>query len=282
MKFDEIASLSEKLSETDSRNEKIGLISDFLKSLRPEDLTRACRMIIGRAFPKSSQKKTKVSKKSLLNALSKIAETEKYDQYYDKYGDFGEVIGRLISEEAKKQSTLRTEENSLESVQNFLNELNETEGKGSIKKREKLIEARFSQLNRLGSKYLSKILLGSSRHGVSDGLVARAIAKAWNAPVEEVRTAYMITGDIGKVAELTKNKELGKVEIKYHRPFLPMLAEMSDSAGDIKEELGYCLCEEKLDGVRIQIHKDGEIKFYTRNLNRVTSNFPELVKGLKK
>ncbi|KXA90805.1 hypothetical protein AKJ64_05220 [candidate division MSBL1 archaeon SCGC-AAA259E17] len=57
MKFDEIASLSEKLSETDSRNEKIGLISDFLKSLRPEDLTRACRMIIGRAFPKSSQKK---------------------------------------------------------------------------------------------------------------------------------------------------------------------------------------------------------------------------------
>ncbi|KXB01593.1 hypothetical protein AKJ41_00915 [candidate division MSBL1 archaeon SCGC-AAA259O05] len=133
----------------------------------------------------------------------------------------------------------------------------------------------------LGVKYVSKILLGSSRHGVSDGLVIHAIADFWNAPVEKVRKAYMLTGDLGEAAVRAKRGKLDNVRLEYQRPFLPMLAEMADSASEISDEMGYCLCEEKLDGVRIQVHKGEDIEFYTRNLNRATGNFPEIVESLE-
>ncbi|KXA93895.1 hypothetical protein AKJ65_05830, partial [candidate division MSBL1 archaeon SCGC-AAA259E19] len=120
MRFKDVATLCERLSKTDSRNDKIRLISDFVGNLDSKNLRRACRMIIGRPFPKSCQKKTNVSKKSLLNALEGIIETEKYDEYYDKYGDFGEVIRRLFLESEEKQSTLKPEENSPEAIQDFL------------------------------------------------------------------------------------------------------------------------------------------------------------------
>lgn len=281
MRFKEIAFLCETLSKIGSRNEKIRLISDFIHDLDSGNIRRACRMIIGRPFPKSSQKRTNVSKKSLLNALDGIIRTEKYDSFYDKYGDFGEVISQLFQESKKKQSTLKSEENTLKAIQNFLDRLNEARGRGSGKERSKLIEAEFSQLTPLEIKYASKLLLGSSRHGVSDGLVIHAIADSWNASVEKVRKAYMLTGDLGEAAVMAKREKLDDVEIEYQRPFLPMLAEMAASASEISKEMRYCLCEEKLDGVRIQVHKNDKIEFYTRNLNRITGNFPEVVENLE-
>ncbi len=281
MRFKEIASLCERISEIDSRNEKIKQISEFIQPLDSENLRRVCRMIIGRPFTKSSQKSTNISKKSLLNALEGIIDTEKYEEYYDRYGDFGEVISQLFRESKNKQSTLKTEENSPKAIQGFLDRLSEIQGKGSAKDRNKIIEAKFSQLDPLEIKYVSKLLLGASRHGVSDGLVIHAIADSWDVPVEEVRKAYMLTGDLGEAAVLARRKSLDEVKIEYQRPFLPMLAEMAESVSEIKKEMGYCLCEEKLDGVRIQVHKGEEIELYTRNLNRATENFPEIVEDLE-
>ncbi|KXB06864.1 hypothetical protein AKJ51_02635 [candidate division MSBL1 archaeon SCGC-AAA382A20] len=280
MKFKEVACLCERLSKINSRNEKIGLISNFLRGLDPNDVKRACRMIIGRPFPKSSQKRTNVSKKSLHNALEGIIETEKYNEYYDKYGDFGEVISQLLRESEEKQSTLKQERNSLKAIQNFLDSLSRIQGEGSVKERNKLIEAKFSHFDPLEGKYMSKLLLGSSRHGVSDSLVIHAISDSWDALVEKVRKAYMLTGDLGEAAILAKRGKLEEVEIEYQRPFLPMLAETADSVLEIREEMGHCLCEEKLDGVRIQVHKGDSVEFYTRNLNRVTDNFPDLAEKL--
>ncbi|HEX5519945.1 MAG TPA: ATP-dependent DNA ligase, partial [Candidatus Nitrosocosmicus sp.] len=44
-----------------------------------------------------------------------------------------------------------------------------------------------------------------------------------------------------------------------------------------------CLAEYKIDGERIQIHKkDKEIELYTRSLEKVTNNFPDIVNEFKK
>lgn len=279
--FKDIASASEELSKTDSRNEKIEIISELLEGAQKRELGMICRMIISRPFPRNSQKSTNLSKKSILGALNGIVDTDKYDEYYSKWGDFGEVVKRLIGEGGPRQSVLKNERNDLASIQRFLDEISSKSGEGSRKERANLIDAKFSQISPLEAKYLAKLLLGSSRHGVSDGLVVHSIAETWEKSVEEVRNAYMLTGDLGRTAVMAKEERLDEVEIEYQRPFLPMLAEVADSPEDVLSEMGYCLCEEKLDGVRIQVHKDTEIEIYTRNLNRATDKFPEVVEELE-
>ncbi|KXB08095.1 hypothetical protein AKJ58_00905 [candidate division MSBL1 archaeon SCGC-AAA385D11] len=277
MRFEILAKTCEELSEKDSRNEKIKITSNFLKGLDRDDLRRACRMIIGRPFPRSSQSSTNLSKKSILNALSRSLKTEKYDEYYAEYGDFGEVIRRLMMEARTKQSVLTGEKVDLESIQAFLDKVSRIGGEGSRKKRDNLADVKFSQISPLEGKYLAKLLLGRSRHGISDGIVVHAIAEAWGRPVERVRRACLLTGDLGEAATMSKMGKLDQAEIEYQRPFLPMLAEMADEAADVVEEMGHCLCEEKLDGVRIQVHRGKNTELYTRNLNRVTEKFLDVV-----
>ena len=54
----------------------------------------------------------------------------------------------------------------------------------------------------LENKYIVKVAVGEMRHGVSEGLLLAAIAEAANVPAQSVRTANMVMGDVGRVAEV--------------------------------------------------------------------------------
>jgi ATP-dependent DNA ligase I len=137
---------------------------------------------------------------------------------------------------------------------------------------------------------LRRLLVGELRHGALEGLVTDAVAKAAGVPLDAVRRAAMLAGDLPRVAVLACGEGeagLAEVGLTLLRPVQPMLAQ---TATDVAEALalatgrkpgdepGLVSVEWKLDGARIQVHRAGDdVRIFTRNLNDVTDRLPGIV-----
>jgi len=156
-------------------------------------------------------------------------------------------------------------------------------GKGSTARR----EAMLGELLGLGTaeeqEFMVRLLLGEMRQGALESVVLDALAAATSTNKANVRRAMMLSGALPRVA--TAAREGGDVALlaftlELFRPVQPMLAQPADSVAAANEALGEMSLEYKLDGARVQIHKDGErVDVYTRNLNVVTPAVPELVEA---
>jgi DNA ligase-1 len=61
-----------------------------------------------------------------------------------------------------------------------------------------------------------------------------------------------------------------------------MLALASEDLAEVLDDFGEAAFEYKLDGARVQIHKDGsEVRVYTRRLNEITEEVPEIVEQIR-
>jgi DNA ligase-1 len=130
--------------------------------------------------------------------------------------------------------------------------------------------------------FLGALVIGELRQGALDALVVDAIALATQLAPRAVRTAYMLAGDIGEVAAaaLTEGAAgLARFGLTVFRPVLPMLAQTADTAAEALASFsGPAALELKLDGFRVQIHKDGDqIRAFSRALNDVTAQVPEVI-----
>lgn len=129
--------------------------------------------------------------------------------------------------------------------------------------------------------HLRGLLLRELRQGALLGSLIPAVADAADVDEDGVRRALMLSGDIGAVVQDAfegGDGTLAAYRLELFRPVLPMLAQTAPSAAEAVVALGECEVEEKLDGARVQVHRDGEdVRLYTRNLNDVTDRVPELV-----
>jgi DNA ligase-1 len=160
-------------------------------------------------------------------------------------------------------------------------------GSGSREKKERLVEALFSQASPIEAKYLTKIFVGEMRTGFHEGLMEQAVAKAFEVPLATVQKASMAIGDIGEAAAIAKKQgreALTKVGFKIFRPVELMLAQVADSVGDaLKTHGGETAFEYKYDGARVQIHKrEAEVRVFSRRLTDVTLSLPEVVETVKR
>jgi DNA ligase-1 len=108
-----------------------------------------------------------------------------------------------------------------------------------------------------------------------------AVAAAAALPAAEVRRAATFAGGVARVARAALSggaSALAQFAIEVMRPVLPMLAQPAEDLDAALAQLGEALLEWKLDGARIQVHKQGdEVRVFTRNLNDVTARVPEVV-----
>jgi DNA ligase-1 len=129
-------------------------------------------------------------------------------------------------------------------------------------------------------RFLFGLITGEVRQGALDAVAVEGLAEATGAPATDVRRAVMLAGSLQTVAEalLTDGPtSLDRFQLTVGRPVLPMLAHSAGSVAEAVEKLGACAVEEKLDGIRIQVHRDGEIvRLYTRTLDDITDRLPEL------
>jgi DNA ligase-1 len=136
----------------------------------------------------------------------------------------------------------------------------------------------YASADPLEAKYLTKLLVGSLRTGMQAGRVEEAIALAFNEPLEKVRRAHMLIGDIGEVAERAWHHKLANIRLLPFRPVHCMLAHPVADTAEILEHLALpAIAESKLDGIRAQLHVyRGQCRQYARSLEEVTHLFPEL------
>jgi DNA ligase-1 len=163
-----------------------------------------------------------------------------------------------------------------------LSELAAASGTGSVKRRAQLLSGLFRAATPVEQHFLRRLLTGELRHGALEGVLTDAVAKAAGVPLAQVRRASMLAGDLpttARVALVDGAEALNAFRLQVGRGLKPMLASPADSLDAALDELGEQVSVEyKLDGARIQLHRDGdEVTVFTRSLRDITDSVPELV-----
>lgn len=166
-----------------------------------------------------------------------------------------------------------------------LDRLLATAGTGSGTGRTAILRKLMAAATGPEQSFITGVLLGELRTGALEGILTDAVARAADKPVQAVRRAAMLSGDLGGTALLAitgTEAELDAVGLVVGRPVLPMLAATAASPGAALEATGEASVEYKLDGARIQVHRaGGDVSIYTRNLADVTHRLPEVVEVVR-
>ncbi len=251
--FLELAQLCRRVEATTKRNEKIALISTFLKSIGPEEVPLATLFLAGKAFPESDPRVLEIS--------------------YATISDAGKNLG---------QSRLTEHQLTIRDVYDTLEKIAQTSGSKSRERRLSLLQTILTQTSQVEAEYLTRMMLGEMRIGVVEGVLLDAIVEASGVPRDLVRRAHMLHGDIGDVASLAMSRgapALERINLRLFVPIKPMLAEMADDPQQVlAEHKDGTAFEYKFDGARIQIHrKDEKVQIFSRRLTDVTDSIPEIV-----
>lgn len=282
-----LALLGERLEKTKKRLELASLIADFLKGLAPQEIGPGLRLLIGQVFPEWDSRALNVSWRAVSKILQGLTAPSKSDlEAIQAQAVDGGQWARLLLERARTESSQPPPLSLLEVYRTF-EEIAETAGPGSRRKKEELLQSLLLRAQPVEAKYIVKNVMGEMRHGVSEGILLDAIAQAAEVSKKLVRRANMLCGDLGQVAftALAEGQEgLKGVTPQLFRPLKPMLAQMADDVAQaFQEHKGKTALEYKLDGARVQIHKAGdEVRIYSRNLSEVTPSLPEVVDQVRK
>ncbi len=170
---------------------------------------------------------------------------------------------------------------SLVDVDEAFHALAEAGGSGSRAARHELLTSLLARASDAEQMFLRRLLLGELRQGALAGIVAQAIAAAWEVPESLVRRALMLDADLGQVARAAQTggpEALEAFSLELFRPVRPMLAQTIASVSEAFPDAGELAVEWKLDGARVQVHRrDARVAVYTRNLLDVTARCPEVV-----
>ncbi len=154
-------------------------------------------------------------------------------------------------------------------------------GSGSVKLRTETLRALFGKATKAEQEFLFRLLTGELRQGALEGVMVDAIAAASEVGVEEVRRAFMLSGQLpvtGLAAMTGGSERLAEFRLALGRPIRPMLASPAESLDEAIAEHAERLVEYKMDGARIQVHRNGdEVHIYTRTLREITGSVGELV-----
>ena len=159
-------------------------------------------------------------------------------------------------------------------------------GPGSVADRDATLTALWSAATAEEQRFLVRLLTGELRQGALEGVVLDAVARAAGVPAAAVRRAHMLCGrlpDTAVTALTGGAPALEAVRLEVGRPVRPMLAGPASSLDAALADLGDDVTVEyKLDGARIQVHRDGDdVRVWTRSLREITGGVPELVTRIR-
>ena len=129
-----------------------------------------------------------------------------------------------------------------------------------------------------------RLLHGEIRQGALESVLTDAVARAAGLPAARVRRAVMMAGGLGPVARAAlaeTDPDLSQFTLRIGHPVQPMLAQSADSVEEARTRLGAMALDHKLDGARVQVHKDEtQVRVFTRHLRDVTAAVPEVVEAV--
>lgn len=246
-----LVSTSQRVGATSARLSKVRELAAFLQTLPPDEVETAVHYLSGE-MPQ---------------------------------GRIGIGYSTLQASAAKPLADVATL--SIADVDRHLTLLAGVRGAGSANRRAEALGDLFSRATRPEQTFLLHLLAGELRQGALGGIMLDAIAAAAALPPAQVRRAAMYAKNLGAVARVALQEgaaALGRFQLELFSPVAPMLAQ---TAGDVAEALrelpGEVAFEWKMDGARIQVHKEADqVRIYTRGMNEVTGTLPEIVEAARR
>lgn len=246
----ELVETSRAVAATPRRLEKIALLADLLRRLAPPEVAVAVSYLVG-DLP---QGRIGLGFATLAEAASAAAPAERPSL---TLADVDAAFARVAA----------------------------VSGPGSAAERRRLLAGLLGRATRSEQEFLLRMAAGELRQGALEGVMVEAVARAAGAPASELRRALMAAGDLAGVASATLAEgpgALGRFRLRLMTPVLPMLAETAGGVEDALSSLGEAAFEYKLDGARVQVHRDGEeVRVFSRALNEVTPAVPEIVAAVR-
>ncbi|RJQ20579.1 ATP-dependent DNA ligase [Candidatus Woesearchaeota archaeon] len=307
MKYAELVGVYERLEGTAKRLEKTAILSEFLKNVSDE---KVLLLVQGRVFPNWDPRELGVAAKLLVKAVQVAtgASLEKIEGVWMEKGDLGLAADELVGK--KTQATLFREQLSCAKVFDNLRKVAELEGEGVVDRKVQLIAELLSSAGEGEAKYIVRTVLQELRIGLGEGTIRDSIVWAffgekygagydaeknsftvreqdkYGAAAALVQDALDRLNDVVEVVQRARQGEdaLRGVELVPLRPVKVMLYQKALNVANALEIVGVpAAAEFKYDGFRLQIHRDGDkIVLFTRRLEDVTAQFPDVVSVVRK
>ncbi|MEU6224946.1 ATP-dependent DNA ligase [Streptomyces sp. NPDC047042] len=237
-----LAHVSQEVAATSARSRKIALLAELFRDAGPDDVPIVIPYLAGR-LPQG------------------------------RLGIGWKVLDQQVPGAAEPSLTVLD-------VDARLTAIGAVTGGGSQAERRRLVGELLAAATADEQRFLFALITGEVRQGALDAVAVEGLAAATEAPAADVRRAVMLAGAIQPVAQALLADgptALARFRLTVGRPVLPMLAHSASSVREAVEKLGACAVEEKLDGIRVQVHRDGDdVRLYTRTLDDITDRLPEL------
>ncbi|MFB8776655.1 ATP-dependent DNA ligase [Streptomyces broussonetiae] len=245
-----LAQVSREVAATSARSRKTALLAELFRDADPDDVPVVIPYLAGR-LPQG------------------------------RLGIGWKVLGRRVPPADAPSLTVRE-------VDERLTAIGAVSGTGSQAERARLTGELMGRATEEEQRFLVGLITGEVRQGALDAVAVEGLAQATGAPPTDVRRAVMLAGSLQTVAQALLAEGPAALEafrLTVGRPVLPMLAHSASSVAEAVGRLAGCAVEEKLDGIRVQVHRDGgTVRLYTRTLDDITDRLPEVTSaalGLK-
>ncbi|MFI7320936.1 ATP-dependent DNA ligase [Streptomyces venezuelae] len=237
-----LAHVSKEVAATSARSRKIALLAELFRAAEPDDVPIAIPYLSGR-LPQG------------------------------RLGIGWSTLKHAVPPADEPTLTVR-------GVDEALTAIGAVAGAGAQGERKRLVGELMGAATEDEQRFLIGLLTGEVRQGALDAVAVEGLAVATEIPADAVRRAVMLAGSVSPVAQALLAdgaKALDDFRLTVGRPILPMLAHSAGSVAEGIDKLGACAVEEKLDGIRVQVHRDGDdVRVYTRTLDDITDRLPEL------
>ncbi|MGW0363723.1 ATP-dependent DNA ligase [Streptomyces sp. NPDC002990] len=238
----DVARVSREVAETSARSRKTALLAELFAAAPPEEAGLVISYLAG-SLPQG------------------------------RPGIGWRALGRAVTPASAPSLTLRA-------VDAAVSELAAVAGTGAQAERYRILDALLGAATEPEQAFLRSLLSGEVRQGALDAVALEGVAAAAGVPAADLRRAVMLDGSLPRVAVavLAGGAEaLGGFTLRVGQPVQPMLANTAKSVTEALAALGPCVVEEKLDGIRVQVHREGDaVRVYTRSLDEITDRLPEV------
>src|SRR5437773_9958113 len=284
MNFAELAANLDRMEATTKRNELVAILSEVYAACTPDELRPITYLIQGRLAPFFEPVEIGLGERLLINAVAAAYQVPKVEvvKLNKQVGDLGATVQRLAPGGPRDTP-------DVVDVHRRLSQIAAASGTGSQQTKLDLFTGLLGDLDPASAKHLVRITLGKMRLGIGDPTVLDALsfAKRGDRSLRPVlEGAYNRTSDLGLIARTlwdTGEAGLEALKVRAGHPLRPQLAERLPNPEAVIKKLGTVGVQPKYDGLRVQIHKDGEeVSIFSRNLESMTEMFPELVSAAAK
>ncbi|OKK22178.1 ATP-dependent DNA ligase [Streptomyces sp. CB00455] len=238
----EVARVSREVAETSARSRKTALLAELFAAAPPEEAALVISYLAGR-LPQG------------------------------RPGIGWRTLGHDVQPAADPTLTVPA-------VDAAVTELAAVAGTGSQAERRRILTGLLGAATEGEQRFLRSLLSGEVRQGALDAVALEGVAAAAGVAAADLRRAVMLDGSLPRVAAAVLAQGAGAIggfTLRVGQPVQPMLAGTAKSLAEALAAVGPCAVEEKLDGIRVQVHRDGdEVRVYTRSLDEITDRLPEV------